>query len=69
MNAARETVKKACDDAGIAFLCGWNDESMTPAEQVEHAIRVIGSKVISCGPTGEEMAAVGRALTGRTMPV
>ena len=42
---------------------------MTPAEQVEHAIRVIGSKVISCGPTGEEMAAVGRALTGRTMPV
>ncbi len=69
MEAARNTVKKACDDAWIAFLCGWNDESMTPARQAEHLIKEIGAKVIACGPSGEEMAAAGRTLTGRTMPV
>ena len=69
MDAARETVKKACDDAGISFLCGWNDEAMTSAERVNHALNVIGAKVIPCGPPGEEVAEAGRALTGRTMPV
>jgi 4-hydroxy-2-oxoheptanedioate aldolase len=69
MDAARDTIKGACDSAGIPFLCGWNDESMNAAERAAHVINVIGAKIIPCGPPGEELAVAGRALTGRTMPV
>ncbi|MDP6716150.1 MAG: aldolase/citrate lyase family protein, partial [SAR202 cluster bacterium] len=62
LQEARERVRKACLESGIAFL-----EGMT----AENAARKIdeGVKVGSAGVNGEEVARVGREHTGRTMPV
>ena len=68
MEAARNTVKAACDKAGLAFLCGWMDPAMTLEERVRHLLEM-GVKVLGGGPDGEEMANIGRRITGRTMPV
>jgi len=62
LQEARERVRKACLEAGIAFL-----EGMT----VDNAPQKIdeGVKVSSGGQGGEAVANVGREYTGRTMPV
>jgi len=61
MEAARQTVKDACDAAGIAFLSSWND----PNQTIEQNVRFLldwGVRIISPGPEGEEWARVGRGL-------
>ena len=62
LQEARERVRKACLEAGIAFL-----EGMT----VDNAPQKIdeGVKISSGGQGGEAVANVGREYTGRTMPV
>ncbi len=66
MDAARLRVKAACDAAGIAFLCGWNDYSTSVEDRV-NKLMSDGVKILS--GVGEEGASIGRSLTGRTMPV
>ena len=61
--AARERVFKACRDAGLAFLNGVTSDNVT--EMLDEGVMVCSSG----GPTGEEAARIGRAHTGRTMPV
>ena len=68
MEDARNAVKAACDDAGLAFLCGWIDPSMTLEERVRHLLGM-GVRIVGGGPDSEEMAAIGRRITQRTMPV
>ena len=46
MDDARNTVKAACDKAGLAFLCSWADESMTEEERVRYAIGEIGARIV-----------------------
>jgi 4-hydroxy-2-oxoheptanedioate aldolase len=61
MEQARQTVKAACDDAGIAFLSSWHD----PNQTIEQNVRFLldwGVKIVSPGPEGEEWARVGRGL-------
>ena len=63
---ARTIVKDACDDNGIHFLCSWKD----PSKSTEENIRFLmdwGVRIISGG--GEEHAKIGRAISGRQMPV
>ena len=69
LNAARGAVKVACDAAGLPFLCGWNDPNLAPDERAAFIINEIGSMIIAGGPDIEAVAAAGRRLTGRTMPV
>ncbi len=69
MDAARNTVKAACDAAGVAFLCGWQDSSLTPVEVADLLINRIGARLMSGGPDPEALAAAGRRLTGRKLPV
>ena len=66
MERARTIVKDACDDNGIHFLCSWKD----PSKSTEENIRFLmdwGVRIISGG--GEEHAKIGRAISGRQMPV
>jgi len=65
MDAARLRVKAACDAAGVAFLCGWNDYTISVEDRVRKLMDD-GVKIIS--GVGEEGAAIGRSITGRTMP-
>ena len=58
MQAARERVQKACDDAGIVFL-----EMVQAGDVVEQIDRGVGM----C-PATEEAAEIGRRHSGRTMP-
>jgi 4-hydroxy-2-oxoheptanedioate aldolase len=61
LESARQTVKAACDAAGIAFLSSWHD----PNQTVEQNIRYLldwGVRIISPGPDGEEWARVGRGI-------
>jgi 4-hydroxy-2-oxoheptanedioate aldolase len=61
LESARQTVKAACDAAGIAFLSSWHD----PNQTVEQNIRYLldwGVRIISPGPDGEEWARVGRGM-------
>lgn len=63
---ARNTIKNACDDNGVAFLASWNDKSL----DIEGRVRFLmdwGVRIIS-GAT-EEHARIGREISGRTMPV
>ena len=62
LQEARERVRKACLEAGIAFLEGVTAE--TVARKIDEGI-----KVGSAGAAGEEVAKIGRKHTGRTMPV
>jgi len=68
MEDARITVQRACEKAGLAFLCGWNDFTMTPGQRAEHLLGM-GVKMLGAGLDGKEMARAGRKMTGRTMPV
>ncbi len=66
MEHARNTIKKACDDAGLFFLSSWNDPTKSREENVQFLLDW-GVRVISGG--GEETAQIGRRITGRQMPV
>ena len=66
MDAARLRIKAACDAAGLAFLCGWNDFTISTEDRVRKLMDD-GVKILS--GVGEEGAAIGRKITGRTMPV
>ena len=61
-------VKASCDKAGIRFLCTWDDPALTPDQKAELLVREIGASLIASGD-GEAVAAAGRKLTGRTLPV
>ena len=61
--AARERVFQACRDAGLFFLNGVSPDNV--AEMLDEGVMVCSSG----GPLGEEAARVGRAHSGRTMPV
>ena len=67
MDDARNTVKAACDKAGLAFLCSWADESMTEEERVRYAIGEIGARIVHA-PNREITDAI-RREAGRKMPV
>jgi hypothetical protein len=67
METARQTVKTACDRAGIAFYCGWPDPTMTEEERIHFLIKDIGTKII--GAPNRMFADLGRQLTKRVMPV
>ena len=66
LDTARLRVKAACDNANIAFLCGWNDFTTTTEARVNKLMND-GVKILS--GVGEDGAKIGRALTNRTMPV
>ena len=66
LDNARLRVKAACDNANIAFLCGWNDFTTSTEARVQKLMND-GVKILS--GVGEDGAKIGRALTGRTMPV
>lgn len=66
MDAARHRVKAACDAAGLAFLCGWNDFTISTEDRV-NKLMDDGVKILS--GVGEEGASIGRKITGRTMAV
>ena len=61
--AARERVFQACRDAGLFFLNGVSPDNVT--EMLDEGVMVCSAG----GPGGEEAARIGRAHTGRTMPV
>ncbi len=67
MNDARNKIKSALDKNGVAFYCGWADDSMSEEERIKYAITKLGSKLLHVN--SKELADYGRALTGRTMPV
>ena len=67
MQSAFNTVKSACDKAGLAFYCSWADPSMNEEERVKYLIEEIGATFMSA--KDREVAEVGRKLRGRTMPV
>ena len=46
MKEALRTVKSACDKAGIAFYCGWNDPSMSNEERINFLLDEIGAAII-----------------------
>ena len=66
MEDARNTIKGACDDNGIHFLCSWKDSAKTTAENVQFLMDW-GVRIISGG--GEEHSKIGREISGRQMPV
>ena len=67
MDNARNTVKSACDRAGLAFVCGWVDPSMTDEQTLKFLIEEIGAKMLRA--PNRELADAVRKLAGRTMPV
>ena len=67
MDDARNTVKAACDKAGLAFLCSGADESLTLEERARYAIDEIGAKIVHA--PNREIADAIRKEAGRTMPV
>ena len=67
MDAARNTVKSACDKAGLAFLCSWQDPSMTDEQRVKFLIEEVGAKIVPNGT--REIANAIRKRSGRMMPV
>ena len=67
MDNARNTVKSACDRAGLAFLCGWADPSMTDEQRLTFLIEEIGAKILKA--PNHELADAVRKLAGRTMAV
>jgi 4-hydroxy-2-oxoheptanedioate aldolase len=65
MEAARRTIKAACDASGLAFLCSWNDPNQTTEQNVRKLLDD-GVRIIS--GAGEEAARIGRAITGSVPP-
>ena len=68
MNDSWAKVKAACDKAGILWLMDWSDPGMSADEQAEYLINEVGAMILA-GQDGEKLAAAGRKLTGREMPV
>ena len=66
MEEARSIVKGACDDNGIHFLCSWKDSSKSAEENIRFLMDW-GVRILSGG--GEDQARIGRAISGRQMPV
>ncbi len=66
MDDARNTVISACNKAGVAFYCSWNDPAMTPVERLRHAYEKIGAKIMAA--PDRETTETRRRETGRTMP-
>ena len=66
MEEARSIVKGACDDNGIHFLCSWKDSSKSAEENIRFLMDW-GVRILSGG--GEDQAKIGRAISGRQMPV
>jgi len=62
LQAARERVRKACLESGVAFLEGMTAE--TAVQKIGEGVRVSG-----VGRAGEKLTKVARAHQGRTMPV
>jgi 4-hydroxy-2-oxoheptanedioate aldolase len=60
MQEARDRVKAACQENGIAFLEGATPENVR--EKIDEGVRVISGH-------REETARIGRAHTKRAMPV
>jgi 4-hydroxy-2-oxoheptanedioate aldolase len=67
LRSAMDTVRDACQVAGITMSFGWRDPSMTAEENARFVIEEIGSRMI--GTADRELPDAGRKLTGRTMPV
>jgi hypothetical protein len=59
-------VAEACRRNQVAFLCSWNDPSLTVEQRVR---KLLDDKVMVLSGIGEEGARIGRAIAGRTMPV
>ncbi|MBM3957502.1 MAG: hypothetical protein FJ313_05570 [Gemmatimonadetes bacterium] len=68
MEAALETVLRACRRAGLAFLCSWNDPAMTLEQRMKRLLDM-GVMMPGGGRDGEAIAEIGRRMTGRRMPV
>ena len=66
MEEARSIVKGACDENGIHFLCSWKDSSKRAEENIRFLMDW-GVRILSGG--GEDQARIGRAISGRQMPV
>ena len=43
---AMNRVKSALDSAGVAFHCGWSDGAMTPEQQVDYLLDVVGARIL-----------------------
>jgi 4-hydroxy-2-oxoheptanedioate aldolase len=67
LRSAMDTVRDACQVAGITMSFGWRDPSMTAEENARFVIEEIGARMI--GTADRELPDAGRKLTGRTMPV
>jgi 4-hydroxy-2-oxoheptanedioate aldolase len=66
MDAARLTVKEACMRNNVAFLCSWNDRSLSVEQRVR---KLLDEGVMIMSGIGEEGARLGRSITGRAMAV
>ena len=66
LEKAHQAIKKACDDNGLFFLGSWDDKSLSEKENIQFlldwGVRLISGSV-------ESGAAIGRSITGRSMPV
>ncbi len=67
MNEARNKIKAALDQQGIAFYSSWADPSMSMEQRIDYSIEVLGVKMM--GAPNKEWADYGRKKTGRTMSV
>lgn len=66
MDNARHIVKSACDKAGLAFLCSWQDPNMTIEERARHALFEEGARILHV--PDPDVADALRKEMGRTMP-
>lgn len=66
MDRARVTVLEACRSNNVAFLCSWNDSSLSAAERVE---KLLDDGAMIFSGFNEEAASIGRQMTNRAMPV
>jgi len=67
MNDARDKIKAALDQQGIAFYSSWADSAMTMEQRIDYSIDVLGVKMMAA--PNKAWADYGRQKTGRTMPV
>ena len=66
MNNARELVKNACRNSGLAFLCSWQDPNLTVEERARHALDEEGARILHVPE--KEIADKIRREMGREMP-
>ena len=60
MDSARNTVKSACDKAGVTFYSSWGDPSMTHEERARYVIEEIGARITAV--PNKEVAEFARQL-------